>query len=202
MWRILGHIPQVTHHKSRGRRITIDSNHVDSVMAHPDALNDDDTLHGKSCEKLDFSEKTFSQPSVRMCAWLPSSDSDRDLTKIGLHACGWLSPFSSCAPHPRTALNKWWRHDLRHGFISMHYCELAQKSLLGESFVNQPMSIHHWKRSQNLSAAKQTNKMSFKDNKYYNKIMSSEKSYVYAATAVAVIAVAAGTVLMTTRKTK
>ena len=44
--------------------------------------------------------------------------------------------------------------------------------------------------------------MSFKDNEYYNKIMSSEKSYVYAATAVAVIAVAAGTVLMTTRKTK
>ena len=41
MWRILGYIPQVTQHKSRGRRVTIDSNHVDSVMAHPDALNDE-----------------------------------------------------------------------------------------------------------------------------------------------------------------
>ena len=90
--------------------------------------------------------------------------------------------------------------------------ELAQKPLLGESFVNQPMSIHHhWKNIHKIflllhkQTNQQTNKMSFKDNKYYNKIMSSEKSYVYAATAVvAVIAVAAGTTVLmtTTRKTK
>ena len=51
MWRILGYIPQVTHHKSRGRRITIDSNHVDSVMAHPDALNDEGNQPATNVER-------------------------------------------------------------------------------------------------------------------------------------------------------
>ena len=41
LWRILGHIPAVSKHKSPGRRLMIDSQHVDSVMAHQDALEDE-----------------------------------------------------------------------------------------------------------------------------------------------------------------
>ena len=40
-WRILGYIPAVLKHKSRGRRILLDSLHVDGVMAHQDALGDE-----------------------------------------------------------------------------------------------------------------------------------------------------------------
>ena len=56
MWRILGYIPQVTHHKSRGRRIAIDSNHVGSVMAHPDALNDEGNQPATEVEDVMLSQ--------------------------------------------------------------------------------------------------------------------------------------------------
>jgi hypothetical protein len=40
-WRILGYIPAVLKHKSKGRRILLDSLHVDGIMAHQDALEDE-----------------------------------------------------------------------------------------------------------------------------------------------------------------
>ena len=40
-WRTLGYIPSVMKHKSRGRRIMLDSMHVDGIMAHQDALEDE-----------------------------------------------------------------------------------------------------------------------------------------------------------------
>ena len=40
-WRTLGYIPAVLKHKSRGRRIMLDSLHVDGVMVHQDALEDE-----------------------------------------------------------------------------------------------------------------------------------------------------------------
>ena len=40
-WRILGYIPAVLKHKSKGRRIMLDSLHVDGIMAHQDALEDE-----------------------------------------------------------------------------------------------------------------------------------------------------------------
>ena len=40
-WRILGYIPAVLKHKSKGRRIMLESLHVDGVMAHQDALEDE-----------------------------------------------------------------------------------------------------------------------------------------------------------------
>jgi hypothetical protein len=52
MWRILGYIPAISKHKSRGRRIMLDSMHVDGVMAYQDALEDeglaDDTAVSKA----------------------------------------------------------------------------------------------------------------------------------------------------------
>ena len=51
MWRILGYVPQVTQHESRGGRVAIDSNHVDSVMAHPDAVNDEGNQAATDVEK-------------------------------------------------------------------------------------------------------------------------------------------------------
>jgi hypothetical protein len=41
MWRTLGYVPSVSKHKSKGRRIMLDSLHNDSVMAHPNALQDE-----------------------------------------------------------------------------------------------------------------------------------------------------------------
>ena len=38
MWKTLGYIPAIAKFKSRGRRLLIDSRHVDSITAHPDAL--------------------------------------------------------------------------------------------------------------------------------------------------------------------
>jgi len=40
-WRILGYIPAVLKHMSKGRPIMLDSLHVDGVMAHQDALEDE-----------------------------------------------------------------------------------------------------------------------------------------------------------------
>ena len=55
MWRILGYVPAVSKHKSRGRRILIDSQHVDSVMAHQDALEDEGQLEATSvCKAQDL----------------------------------------------------------------------------------------------------------------------------------------------------
>ena len=39
LWRTIGYIPAISKHKSRGRRIVLDSNHMDGIMAHPDALD-------------------------------------------------------------------------------------------------------------------------------------------------------------------
>ena len=40
-WRILGYIPAVMKHKSQGRRMMLDSSHVDGIMAHQDFLDDE-----------------------------------------------------------------------------------------------------------------------------------------------------------------
>ena len=41
MWRTIGYTPTISNQKSRGKRIMIDSNHFESIMAHPDALEDE-----------------------------------------------------------------------------------------------------------------------------------------------------------------
>ena len=54
-WRILGHIPAVDKHKSKGRRLMLDSNHVDGVMAHQDALQDEGVEENDGiCKAQDF----------------------------------------------------------------------------------------------------------------------------------------------------
>ena len=39
MWKTLGYVPSVAKFKSKGKRMLIESGHVDSIMAHPDALD-------------------------------------------------------------------------------------------------------------------------------------------------------------------
>ena len=50
-WRILGYIPAVLKHKSKGRRIMLDSLHVDGVMAHQDALEDEGLADNNAISK-------------------------------------------------------------------------------------------------------------------------------------------------------
>ena len=51
LWRILGYIPAVMKHKSKGRRIMLDSMHVDGVMAHQDALEDEGVADNNAVSK-------------------------------------------------------------------------------------------------------------------------------------------------------
>ena len=50
-WRILGYVPAVMKHKSKGRRIMLDSMHMDGVMAHQDALEDEGIADNDKVEK-------------------------------------------------------------------------------------------------------------------------------------------------------
>ncbi len=50
-WRILGYIPAISKHKSRGRRLVLDSQHVDSVMANPDMLDEEGGAGSDSVSK-------------------------------------------------------------------------------------------------------------------------------------------------------
>ena len=51
MWKTLGYVPSIAKFKSRGRRLLIDSGHVDSVMAHPDALDGEGENEENSANK-------------------------------------------------------------------------------------------------------------------------------------------------------
>ena len=50
-WRTIGYIPAIAKEKSRGRRQMVESKHHDSVMAHPDALDDEGFEVDKSVPK-------------------------------------------------------------------------------------------------------------------------------------------------------
>ena len=51
MWRTIGYIPSVSKYKSRGRRLLIDSQHVDSVMTYQDALQEEGLTSNKNVSK-------------------------------------------------------------------------------------------------------------------------------------------------------
>ena len=50
-WRNLGYIPAVLKHKSRGRHIMLESLHVDGIMAHQDALEDEGNAKNTAISK-------------------------------------------------------------------------------------------------------------------------------------------------------
>ncbi len=50
-WRNLGYIPAVLKHKSRGCRIMLESLHVDGIMAHQDALEDEGNAKNTAISK-------------------------------------------------------------------------------------------------------------------------------------------------------
>lgn len=55
MWRTLGYIPSVTHSSSRGRRLLIESGHVDGTVAYHESLQDEGVLDGKqACKAQDL----------------------------------------------------------------------------------------------------------------------------------------------------
>ena len=51
MWRILGYLPEISKHKSRGRRLFLDSQHVDSTMEHHDAMEGEGDIHDDNVPK-------------------------------------------------------------------------------------------------------------------------------------------------------
>ena len=55
MWRILGFIPAVSKHKSRGKRLMLESMHVDGVMYHQNALEEEgQATDNKVCKAQDL----------------------------------------------------------------------------------------------------------------------------------------------------
>ena len=55
MWKTLGYTPHVSKHKSRGRRLMMQSGHMDSVMQHQDAPGDEGNTHDKdACKAQDL----------------------------------------------------------------------------------------------------------------------------------------------------
>ena len=50
-WRTLGYIPSIQKHKSRGRRMLLQSGHVDAIMAHQDAEIEEGNIEGDTAQK-------------------------------------------------------------------------------------------------------------------------------------------------------